>query len=104
MLILAGTLVAEGALDPWWAAAVTLRDLIVVAGVALIIVRRRWQAARRIHPNRIGKVATAAQFVLLLVLVGAGSAPLWLVAATAGLSFAAALGYMREYRRALSRE
>lgn len=97
VLILVGTLTAEGALAPGWAVAVAVRDVVVLAGVVWVAVRWRWAAYRTMRPQWLGKVTTAAQFALLLVLVGLGSAPVWLLVLTAGLSVLAAVDYVRAF-------
>ena len=97
VLVLVGTLIAERALDPWWGLAVAVRDVVVLAGVVWVAARRRWAAARGMRAKWLGKVTTAAQFAVLLVLVGAGSAPVWLLAVTAALSAAAAVDYARGF-------
>jgi phosphatidylglycerophosphate synthase len=93
VLMLAGTLIAEGTLGAGWAVAVASRDLVVLAGAAYVMARGRWSDYRRMQPTWTGKVATAAQFALLLALVLRVSWSEWLVAPTALLSLAAAVHY-----------
>jgi CDP-diacylglycerol--glycerol-3-phosphate 3-phosphatidyltransferase len=100
VLVLLGVLIAEHALSPWWALAVAVRDLVVLAGVTAVAVRGRWADYRKMKPLWLGKVATTAQFVLLLVLVARGGAWLWLLLLTAALSLAAAVDYTRAFLRA----
>lgn len=95
--VLVVTLLAEGALAPGWAVAIAARDLVVLAGVGWVAARGRWAACRGMAPTWAGKAATAAQFALLLVLAGRGSAPVWLLGLTAGLSAAAAAAYVRRF-------
>jgi CDP-diacylglycerol--glycerol-3-phosphate 3-phosphatidyltransferase len=102
VLILLGTLIAEHALSPWWALAVAVRDVVVLAGIALVAVRGRWTDYPKMKPLWLGKVTTAAQFVLLLVLVARGEAWLWLLLLTAALSLAAAVDYARAFIKARS--
>ena len=99
ILILAATLVAEETLDVWWALGIAMRDLVVLAGVVAVLVQRRWQEARSMRPQWLGKVTTAAQFMTLLVLVGGGSAPSWLLGLTVLLSAAAAVDYALAFVR-----
>jgi phosphatidylglycerophosphate synthase len=99
ILILAGTLVAEDALSVWWALGIAVRDLVVLAGVVAVLVQRKWKEARSMRPQWLGKAATAAQFVTLLVLVGRGSAPPWLLGLTVLLSAAAAVDYALAFVR-----
>jgi CDP-diacylglycerol--glycerol-3-phosphate 3-phosphatidyltransferase/cardiolipin synthase len=96
-LAVLGTCLADGALTPGWAAAVLARDLIVLAGVAVVAARRRWAEYRRMTPTPLGKAATAAQLALLLVLTATGGARPWLLWATAALSSAAAADYARRF-------
>ncbi len=93
VLMLAGTLIAEGALGVGWAVAVASRDLVVLAGAAYVLARGRLADYRRMQPTWTGKVATAAQFALLLALVLGVSGATWLVVPTALLSVAAAVHY-----------
>ncbi len=97
VLALVGVLLAEGALTPSWALAVALRDVVVLVGVAWVAWWGRWDEARGMKPTWPGKVATAAQFALFLVLAGRGSAPVWLLAAAAGLSTLAAADYVYRF-------
>ena len=99
VLVLAGTLLAEGAIHPLWAVGVAARDLVVLVGLADVIARRQWARGRRMRPSLLGKWTTAAQFALLVVLVIWGSAPVWLLAAVTLVSAVAAVGYAREFLR-----
>jgi cardiolipin synthase (CMP-forming) len=100
VLVLAGTLLAEGTLHPLWALGVALRDVVVLIGLLYVIARRQWAVGRRLRPSSLGKCLTAVQFAVLLVLVAWGSAPVWLLAATTALSLAAAVDYARAFRAA----
>src|SRR5262245_40462107 len=100
ILMVALTLLVEGALHPLWAIGVAARDLMVMVGVIVVAVRGRWAAYRQMRPSWLGKVTTAAQFVVLLVLMWQGSAPVWLLAAVTVLSAAAGVDYARGFGRA----
>jgi phosphatidylglycerophosphate synthase len=93
VLVLAGTLLAEGAISPLWALGVAARDVVVLAGLLYVIARRQWARGRRMRPSWLGKCTTAAQFALLVVLVAWGSAPVGLLAAVTALSLVAAVDY-----------
>jgi phosphatidylglycerophosphate synthase len=97
VLMLVGTLLAEGALHPLWAVGLAARDITVLVGLLYVIARRQWARGRRLRPSALGKVTTAAQFGVLLVLVIWGSAPVWLLAAVTLLSAVAAVGYARAF-------
>jgi phosphatidylglycerophosphate synthase len=100
VLVLAGTLVAEGAIPPPWAVGLASRDITVLIGLIYLIARRQWARGRRLRPSAVGKCATAAQFVALAVVVVRGTAPVWLLAAVTVLCAAAAIDYVRAFRRA----
>ncbi len=91
VLVLVVTLVAEGTLDAWWAFGIAVRDIAVLAGVLAVLVQGKWRTARSMRPQRLGKITTAVQFAVLLVLVARGSAWPWLLALTTLLSIAAAV-------------
>jgi phosphatidylglycerophosphate synthase len=93
VLMLAGTLIAEGALHPLWAAGIAVRDLTVLAGGLLLALSGRWAAYHGMRPTWLGKATTAAQFAVLLAAVVWGGAALWLLAATTALSTATAAQY-----------
>ena len=93
VLVLVGTLIAEGTLHPLWALGLAARDVVVTAGVLYVTARRQWARGRRMRPSLVGKATTAAQFAVLLVLVVWGNAATWLLAAVALGSAAAAADY-----------
>ena len=95
VLVLMGTLLAEGTLDPLWALGLGLRDVVVLAGLVYTIARRQWAKGRTMRPSWLGKCTTAAQFAVLFVLAGWGVAPPWLMVPTVLLSAAAAIDYAR---------
>jgi len=97
VLILVGTLIAEGTLHSFWALGIAARDLAVILGVLLVVLQRRWQTTREMRPSWLGKCTTAGQFAVLLVLVVWGTAPVWSLMLTTLLSVAAAVGYARSF-------
>lgn len=100
VLLLAGTLIAEGAIHPLWALGLALRDITVLVGLVYVIARRQWARGRKLRPSFLGKCATAAQFAVLIVVVIWGAAPVWLLTAVTLLSALAAIGYARTFLRA----
>src|SRR5207253_147768 len=103
VLVLAGTLLAEGAIHPLWAFGIVLRDLLVLAGVVYAVARRRWALGRAVRVSWLGKCTTAGQFAVLFLLVACGSAPAWLLALVTALSLAAAIDYARTFPLGLPR-
>jgi phosphatidylglycerophosphate synthase len=99
VLVLAVTLLAEGAISPGWALAVAARDVVVLAGVLAVAARGRWGRYRGMRPSWLGKGTTGAQFALLMVLVVEGRGWPWLLWLTAALSAAAAADYARGFFR-----
>jgi phosphatidylglycerophosphate synthase len=97
VLVVIGTLIAEGTLHPLWALGIAIRDLVVLAGLALVIVRRQWERGRRMRPSWIGKCTTAAQFAIFLVLAIWSTAPLVLLIPTVLSSVVAAVDYARTF-------
>lgn len=96
VFVLAGTLLAEGALSPLWAVGLAARDLTVLVGLVYVIARRQWARGRKLRPSLLGKCTTAAQFAVLLVLV-VWPAPVWLLGAVTLLSAATAVDYARKF-------
>jgi phosphatidylglycerophosphate synthase len=97
VLVLVGTLIAEGTLDPLWALGLAARDVVVLAGLAYTVARRQWARGRKMRPSWPGKCTTAAQFAVLFALAGWHVAPLWLLIPTVALSVAAAVDYARQF-------
>lgn len=93
VLVVAATLLVEGAIHPLWALGVATRDVVVLIGLTYVIARRQWAVGRRMRPSWLGKTTTAGQFALLLVLVVRGEAPVWLLVLVMMLSVAAAADY-----------
>ncbi|MCI0701123.1 MAG: CDP-alcohol phosphatidyltransferase family protein [Planctomycetia bacterium] len=101
ILMVALTLLAESAIHPLWAAGVAARDLVVLVGVVIVTVRRRWSAYRKMRPKLIGKITTAAQFGVLLALIAWGSSPTWLLVTATVLSVLAGIDYAREFLKSM---
>lgn len=95
VLVLVGTLLAEGTLGLAELAGIAARDLTVTVGATVVAARGRWDLARQARPSLLGKATTAGQFAVLLVAVGQGSVPPWLLVPVVALSVAAAAGYAR---------
>jgi CDP-diacylglycerol--glycerol-3-phosphate 3-phosphatidyltransferase/cardiolipin synthase len=96
-----GTVLADGTLAWWQALLVVLRDLSVLVGVAVIVLRNGWQRCQQLRPTLLGKAVTAAQFVFFLTLLVFSQVFLPLFIVTAALSAAAAVDYAR---RSLARQ
>lgn len=71
------------------------RDLAVVLGVVVALGLRGWPSLRRMPPHWLGKAATALQFTFLFWVVYDRTAPVWLLAVTGTMSFAAGIRYLR---------
>jgi phosphatidylglycerophosphate synthase len=97
VMVLAGTLIAEGAIHPLWAVGLAARDITVLVGLLYVIARRQWARGRRLRPSLLGKCTTAAQLAVLLIVVIWGTAPVWVLAAVTLLSALAAVGYARAF-------
>jgi phosphatidylglycerophosphate synthase len=75
---------------------VAARDLAVVSGVAIALIRRGWGAIHEMPPRPLGKLATAFQFLFLFwVVYTARSAPIGLLALTGVVSVMAGIDYLR---------
>lgn len=101
VLMLVGTLLAEQVIPLGWAMALATRDLVVLAAVLMLALRRNWQVLGHMRPSWTGKVTTAFQFAVLLWAVWAGAVPVWLLATTSLLSGVAAVHYGLLFRRSL---
>jgi phosphatidylglycerophosphate synthase len=98
LLGVVATLVLEGALGLGEAALVGLRDWVMLAGVGWLLVRGNRVDLGRLQPRLLGKSATAAQLLfLLLVLCGQNLLPVFL--GTTVLSGLAALDYLWAFAR-----
>ena len=89
--------VADGTLELWQALLVGLRDLIVLVGGVIVLLRRDQFAWDRMRPTLLGKAVTAAQFVFFLSLLIFAQVVLALFIVTAVLSVAAAVDYARRF-------
>jgi phosphatidylglycerophosphate synthase len=75
---------------------VAARDLAVLSGVSLALIRRGWDAIHEMPPRPLGKVTTASQFLFLFwVVYTARSAPIGLLALTGAVSVMAGIDYLR---------
>ncbi|HEV3122396.1 MAG TPA: CDP-alcohol phosphatidyltransferase family protein [Isosphaeraceae bacterium] len=74
---------------------VGFRDIAVVIGSLTVVIMKGWHAAKHLPPTIVGKVATALQFALLLVLVCYPSAAAILIPPTAVASVLAGIDYVR---------
>ncbi len=99
VLVMLGTFIWEGTLDPLVAVLVLLRDITVAQACILILLFGDRRELTRMRPRPLGKITTALQFTFLLVLLIWQQAPIWLVAATVAFSAAAAIDYVVFYYR-----
>ncbi|MBY0460799.1 MAG: CDP-alcohol phosphatidyltransferase family protein [Gemmataceae bacterium] len=98
VLVLAGTLVAEGALHPLWVIGLAGRDITVLIGLGYLTLTRQWARGRRLRPSWVGKAATAGQFAVLLALAW-GEGPVWALAAASALCAVAGVEYAVHFFR-----
>ncbi len=100
------TLTAGGQLAWWQAVLVLGRDLTVAGVAAAAAVKGEWAEFRRMGVRRLGRVTTAAQFLLfgwvLLPWAGADRLDPVFVAAASGLSILAAGDYLLRLQRVLA--
>ena len=99
VLVMLGTFIWEGTLDPIIAVLVMLRDITVAQACVLILLFGDRRELTRMRPRPLGKITTALQFVLLLALLVWQQAPIWLAVATVAFSGAAAVDYVVFYYR-----
>ncbi|MCS6865617.1 MAG: CDP-alcohol phosphatidyltransferase family protein [Gemmataceae bacterium] len=99
VLMVTATLLAEGTLHPLWLMGIAARDITVMVGLLVVVVRPQWLRWHKFQPSWWGKSTTAAQFVVLLVLVVKGSAPVWLLTITTLVSLGAAINYAMRFVR-----
>ncbi|MFP4600757.1 MAG: CDP-alcohol phosphatidyltransferase family protein [Persicimonas sp.] len=99
VLVMLGTFIWEGWLDPLVAVLVLLRDITVAQACILILLFGDRRELTRMRPRPLGKITTALQFTFLLILLIMQQAPIWLVAATVAFSGAAAVDYVVFYYR-----
>jgi phosphatidylglycerophosphate synthase len=89
------TLVLDDTLAVWQVALIGTRDLVVLAGAAIVAATEGWSATKRMPPSWLGKVTTAAQFALLLSVLHFRAVMLVVFIPTAVLSVLAAIDYLR---------
>lgn len=99
VLAVVGTLLWQGSLRPWELAFLASRDLIVLAGCAVLLCSGRWRDLERVAPTWLGKAVTALQFVYLLAVLCCGESVPWLLLPTAVLSGLAGADYVLRYFR-----
>jgi phosphatidylglycerophosphate synthase len=92
------TLVFDDTFQLWQVILVGTRDLVVLAGAAIVTATHGWSATKRMPPSWLGKVTTAAQFVLLLSTLHFREVMPVVFIPTATLSVLAALDYLRLFR------
>lgn len=84
-----------------WIPAVIARDLAVTAIALYVMYRRSWVAFREMDVSRSGKLATACQFTLFLIVLLAPSFLQYILILTALVSILAALDYGKQFIQAL---
>jgi phosphatidylglycerophosphate synthase len=89
-------LLRAGRLAGWEVPLLAVRDIIVVAGLAYLVVRRDAWRLERMTPTWLGKLTTAGQLAYLLLLVVEVRLP-WLLAAVACLGGLAGADYLRRH-------
>ena len=92
-----GTLFFEGHVELWELLVVGIRDVIVFLGAAGVWLFGDRTDFKRAHPRWLGKITTNFQFAFLLVALVWQEVPMMLTLATATLSTAAAVDYVRFY-------
>jgi cardiolipin synthase (CMP-forming) len=93
------TLLADGSVSLWQLILVMSRDIVVSVGAFCVAARRGISALKRMAPSPLGKLATAVQFLFLLALVTTREINLALLIVASILSAAAAIDYVRRFRR-----
>jgi phosphatidylglycerophosphate synthase len=96
VLAVVATLVFEGSQEIWEVLLIGLRDLAVLTGAGLVLVRRNWSAFRTMAPSWLGKATTAAQFMFLLTVLICQQIVFVVLLPTAVLSGLAAVDYLRK--------
>jgi phosphatidylglycerophosphate synthase len=92
------TLWSAGVLAGWMILLIAARDLLVLIGSLWVLAWGGPGSLRRMPPRWPGKVATAAQFLLLLLTITQKTVNPWALYPTAGLSLFAGLDYLRRFR------
>lgn len=98
ILSVMGTLWDAQILDARWIAAIASRDLIVVLGSLWLLPWEGWKSVSRMRPSPLGKVATAGQFLFLLLTIVRESVDPWSASAVSLVSLAAGIDYLRRFR------
>ncbi len=84
----------------WWIPGVIARDLIVTVIAVYVIYCRSWAAFKEMDASRSGKIATACQFLLFLVVPLFYDVTLYFLMLTVLFSVLAALDYGTQFTRA----
>lgn len=98
-----GTLVVAGIFSPWWLPLIILRDLVIIVLAIYAASTSSWYLFRQIGVKWSGKLATAGQFLLLIL---AASYPETISAALAVailFSLIAAVDYSRLFVQTLQK-
>jgi phosphatidylglycerophosphate synthase len=93
------TLLVEKSLVIWDVVLVGSRDLVVLAGIAWCLFTREWSVLGRVKPSLWGKLATAAQFLFILIVLLRQQRDPAVLLVTAALSGLAAVHYLWLYLR-----
>lgn len=91
------SLLRDGVLTPGAALFVAARDIAVATGTATVGLCRGTSSVLQMRPRILGKLATTAQLLLLIVGTLDGAVPAWLLLGTGLLSVAAGLDYVRQF-------
>jgi phosphatidylglycerophosphate synthase len=92
------TLVAERTLAPGQLILVAARDILVAVGTLWVLLSRGRSALKRMPPSLLGKCATAAQFLFIVVTVVSQEVNALLFLVTSTLSLAAGFHYVLRFR------
>lgn len=92
------TLWRESVLAGWMVPLIAGRDLLVLLGSLWVVPWEGVGSLRRMPPTWLGKVATTAQFLFLLLVIVRGQTDPWSLSLTACLSLAAGIDYIRRFR------
>jgi phosphatidylglycerophosphate synthase len=82
----------------WMVPLIAARDLLVLLGALWVLPWEGLGSMRRMPPSWLGKVATTAQFLFLLLAIVRGRVDALSLALTATLSVAAGIDYIRRFR------
>jgi cardiolipin synthase (CMP-forming) len=99
VLMVVMTLLIEESLGIWDVVLVGSRDLVVLAGIALCLFTREWSVLGRVKPSLWGKLATAAQFLFILIVLLRQQRDPAVLLITAAVSGLAAVHYLWIYLR-----